>query len=36
MFLRFNHKFTYNTKMNTMENNKEKPTCMYGNGMIKG
>ena len=32
----FNHKFTYNTKMNKVENNKVKPEYMYGNGMMKG
>ena len=32
----FNHKFTYNTKMNKVENNKVKPKYMYGNGIMKG
>ena len=35
-FLIFNHKFPYNTEMNTMENNKEKPTYIYENGMMEG
>ena len=35
-FLIFNHKFTYNTEMNKVENNKVKPKCMFENGMIKG
>ena len=35
-FLIINHKLTYNTKMNKMENKKGKPKCMYENDMMKG
>ena len=35
-FLIFNHKFTYNTKMNKVENKKVKPKCIYENDMMKG
>ena len=35
-FLIFNHKFSFNTKMNKVENNKVKPKYIYENDIMKG
>ena len=36
IFLIFNHKFPFNTKINDLENNKVKPIFNYENGIMKG